>query len=242
MKKATSFFGGNNLCVGTLYGWRHSRNCPAICRYIFINVKTKFSISYFLKCSIMKSLKLNTLLLTGFFLIIAASCKKTELVAASESKQSAAAIENALATANAASTAAQIYKDKTIIDLSDPQWREYNACTGELINIIKGIWHIDLHYMTNGNRFTLIDRSNVSGYKLINLTTGVEYTGSYISNTNFTGDITGEYPIQLTEKTKILLTTPGNNNNGSYFADFHITINANGELTAFVDNFRGGCQ
>ena len=185
----------------------------------------------------MKFSRLNSLLLTGFLLIIAASCKKAELVDTSEKEQPAAAIENASAAAHAA----QVTKYKTTIDLSDPQWREYNACTGELINIIKGTWHIDLHYITNGNRFTLIDRSNVSGYKLINLTTGVEYTGSYVSNTSFTGDITSEYPIQLTEKTKILLTTPGNDNNGSYFADLHITINSNGELTAFFDNFRGGC-
>ncbi len=90
--------------------------------------------------------------------------------------------------------------------------------------------------------FTLADHSNVSSYKLINLTTGVEYTGSYFSNTSFTGNISEEQPLEITGTLSILLTTPGGGNNGKLLVDYHLTINANDEVTADFYNERAGCQ
>jgi hypothetical protein len=200
----------------------------------------------------MKNFKQSTILLIGLLSLAATSCKK-EMVTSSEEqgfisaaeKIKLTASESRLLTANAEGTstsAAQVYKYRNIIDLSDPRWSEYNACTGELINITQGIWRINFMYIINKNTFTFIDHSNVSGYKLINLTTGVKYTGSYVSNTSFTGNVTGEYPIRITGAVKILLTTSGGGNNGFYMSDYHVTINANGEVTATFDNFRAGCQ
>ncbi len=200
----------------------------------------------------MKNLKQSTLLLIGLLLLASTSCKKelasttgdTGFASNAEKIKLAATSENQLSenTESISATKAQVYKYHTTIDLSDPRWREFNACTGGNINIIRGIWHIDFMYIINRNRFTLIDHSNVSNYKLINLTTGIEYTGSYVSNTSFTGSVTSEYPIRITGTLKILLTTPGGGNNGILFVNYATTINANGEVTVDFYNQRAGCQ
>jgi hypothetical protein len=186
----------------------------------------------------MKILKQSTLLLIGLFLLGIISCKKTDVTPTTE---------NPLITSNAsaASTSeAQIFRYQNTIDLSDPRWREYNACTGELINIIKGIWHIDFEYIINGNKFNFYDHSNVSSYKLINVTTGIEYTGSYVSNDFVTGnnDNYDQPPFETNGTLKILLTTSGGGNNGKLLVDYHFTVNAIGVITVDFYNYRAGCQ
>lgn len=183
----------------------------------------------------MKNFKQSTSLLIGFLLLAATSCKKTESGAPAESS-SKNILEHSI------SSAAEVYQYEKIIDLSTSNWVEYNACTGQYIKVVEGIWRIKFKYITNGNRFTFSDHSNVSAYKLIDENTGIEYTGSYITNTSFTGNNTGVFPIRITGTSKILLNTPGGKNNGKLVANYAVTINANGEVTADFSNFSAGCQ
>jgi len=174
-------------------------------------------------------------LLIGLSFLAITSCKKTELA-------SQTATPLLTADANVAPTsAAQVYKYQTTIDLSDPRWREYNACTGEWINIIKGIWHIDFIVTVTKNGYSYVYHTNVSDYKLIDQTTGIEYIGSYAYNETFFSDYTG-LPAETTQTLKILLTTPGGGNNGMYVVDAHTTLSANGEITVDFINWRAGCQ
>jgi hypothetical protein len=180
----------------------------------------------------MKTFKLNACMLATAFLFATSSCSKSDLASPSLNRSA----EN-----KAAGNAAQVYRYQTTIDLAEG-WNEFNACTGNLVYITSGIWHIDFSYIDNGNRFTYVDHSNVSGYKLLDLSTGVEYVGSYVSNTSFTGPFSGDFPIEITGTLKILLTTKGGGNNGALYMDYHGTINANGIEAVWFDNYRAGCQ
>jgi len=53
--------------------------------------------------------------------------------------------------------------------------------------------------------------SNTSNYKLINLTTGIEYTGSYVANISMSNYFNVIYEVTTT--VTVLLTTPGGGNN-----------------------------
>jgi hypothetical protein len=144
---------------------------------------------------------------------------------------------------SASENAVIVGKNRYQYDLTEPQWSEFNSCTGELIKIRTGIWRIQGTFITIGNRMVYQFHTNTSGYKLYNATTGVEYVGSYSSNTVFTVYETAEvFSVAYTETLSVLLTTPGGGNNSILKADFHFTLNANGIETAFVDNFRSGCQ
>ena len=182
----------------------------------------------------MINLRRNASMLATVFVLAFASCTKSDLASPTLTRST----ESQLL---AADKAAQVYKYQSTIDLSEG-WIEFNACSGNLVDITSGIWHIDFSYTYNANRFTYVDHSNVSGYKLLDLTTGVEYVGSYVSNTSFTGPFSGDFPIQITGTLKILLTTKGGGNNGVLFADYHGTINANGIEAVWFDNYRAGCQ
>lgn len=168
------------------------------------------------------------------FLLIYSSCKKSELPETNLAS-------DPVGTSRTAARAAQVYKYQSTVDLAEG-WNEFNACTGNLVDITSGIWHINFSYTINDNRFTFIDHSNVSKYKLKDLTTGIEYVGSYVSNYSETEDITTGFPIEVTNTLKILLTTPGGGNNGILFVDFHGTLTANGIEAVFFDNYRAGCQ
>jgi len=185
----------------------------------------------------MKNFKQSVLLLIGLLLLAATSCKKTDVAPASE---------NRLITAEpqtASLSGITVYKANYDIDLRDPKWREYNSCTGEIINITKGIWHIE--YTDVFDASTSIEtfqfHTNTQDYKLINLNTGIEYTGSYASNSTFTIKWTGQ-SVEATETLSVLLTTPGGGNNSKLIADVHITILQDGTVTSYFDNLRAGCQ
>src|SRR6188472_3631753 len=117
----------------------------------------------------MKKVQQGSLALLGLLLFTASSCKKVTT-------------ENPSVTSNASLSSATVYKDHYDIDLSEG-WVEINSCTNEILDITKGIWHVTVHTTTTADgRLILKFHNNTSNYKLVNLTTGVEYVGSYVSN------------------------------------------------------------
>ena len=180
----------------------------------------------------MKILKQSTLLLTGLLLLAATSCKKTDV---------APTAENPLITANASSNAAFSFNDQTDIDLTVPGYYEVNSCTGEHLHITSGTWHIDVHGVINNNKVSFDEHTNTLNYKLVSPTTGIEYTGSFASSNKYNVSFYNGLFIS-TQTLSVLLTTPGGGNNSLLKMDEHITVDANGKLTAWVDNLRSGCQ
>ena len=179
----------------------------------------------------MKQLKLFSVIVIMTFSFI--SCEKTALVSSSGIQQQ---------PASKPATAATVTKLINTIDLSAPGWSEFNACNGNFINVVKGIWHIEQTFITNGTRLTIQLHSNVSNYKLVDQTTGIAYTGSYTSNEVLNMNYIIGQPGELTGTIKILLTTPGKDNNGKYIVNYHVTINANGIITVDFTNLRSECQ
>jgi hypothetical protein len=102
----------------------------------------------------MKTFKQSTLLLTGLLFFVIISCKKTELAPATQQSLSTTAAQNA------STSEASVQRFYANIDLSAPGWSEYNACNGNLINIIKGIWRIETFFIVNGKEFNIEFHTN----------------------------------------------------------------------------------
>jgi len=111
------------------------------------------------------------------------------------------------------------------------------SCSGEQLQVVGGIYHLDLHGMINGNNLTAVEHVNAQNFKLIGMATGTTYTGSVTYNQSFNAALTnGKFVTKETQS--ILLTTPGGKNNVMVKIDVHETINDQGVMTASIDNFR----
>ena len=178
----------------------------------------------------MKILKQSTWLL-AVLLFALTSCKK-DVVSETENKS---------ITADASLNSAFTFNDQTDIDLTLPRYYEINSCTGEHLHITSGTWHIDVHGVINNNKVSFDKHTNTLNYKLVSLITGIEYTGSYASSSKYNATFYNGL-FTFTQTLSILLTTAGGGNNSELKMDEHVTIDANGNLTSWVDNFRSGCQ
>jgi hypothetical protein len=79
---------------------------------------------------------------------------------------------------------------------------------------------------------------NPQGVVGVGLTTGDIYRGTGVSQGVYTGQV-GE---TVTEIENFRLIGPGPGNNLLVHETFHFTVNANGELTSFVDNYSVECK
>jgi len=200
----------------------------------YLNINFNYSIT--LKLSRMKTLKQSTLLLTGLLLILA-SCKKTEVTPSSSQSISTSA-EKSSASAN---VPFELFNDQYNIDLAAPGWYEINSCTGEHLHITSGTWHIVVRGMVSNKALSMGQTTNTTNFKLVSLDTGLEYTGSEVSTLQVSFPWSNAL-VAYTQTISILLTTQGHDNNSVFKMDFHMTIDPVGNTTAWVDNFRAGCQ
>jgi hypothetical protein len=184
----------------------------------------------------MKIFKQSTLLLIGFLLLAVTSCKKTNVVVPATKNSRA----NDVQMVTSSHLLYQYHSVKEI-DLTDPKYYEYNSCAGDKIHILKGIWHIEVNHIYNGVLESIQFHTNTSDYRLVDLTTGIEYTGSYASNDIFNIDASTQ-ALQDMGTLTVLLTTPGGDNNSKLIADYHFKVDAEGNLTLDIDNMRAGCQ
>lgn len=144
---------------------------------------------------------------------------------------------------NALKSAAQVYKYQETADYSDSLAVVQNLCKdNSYFRIMQGIMHIDLITSVNGNRYTTVNHSNFSNFKLLDEETGNEYIGNYTYNSTYTGNIVGGMPIVSSGTIMFLLTTPGNGDNVKYQVDYQTTINANGETKVEFYNEKVNCQ
>lgn len=137
-------------------------------------------------------------------------------------------------------TGASSFNNQQNIDIS-LLGLQASTCTGEPLQIAGGTYHIDIHGIANGNKLSIVQHANAQNFKLVGMGSGATYTGSSTTNETFDASLTnGSFVV--TETQTILFTTPGSKNNSIVQIDVHETINANGQLTAYVDNLRFGCK
>ena len=104
---------------------------------------------------------------------------------------------------------------------------------------LSGTLH-DLFHFTVDNRggvhFKFLD--NPQGVTGVGLTTGAKYQATGVTQTGFNAKL-GE---QTTFVNNFRIIGQGPGNNFLVHENYHVTVNANGTLTAYVDNFRADCK
>lgn len=142
-----------------------------------------------------------------------------------------------------ASSGATVYRDTYQIDFGEEQgWSFASECNDEYLSITDGVWRIQSTIIQNKNKVTIEYHSNISNFKLLNETTGVSYSGSYGNRFTQHYQIPSFYPYQFKESVQIILTTPGRGNNIAIKGNFHISVDANGNVKTYLDNFSSDCQ
>lgn len=164
--------------------------------------------------------------------IFLASCQKSAVEPVSEKKPAPGFTSKSLSSLHAATP----YNDKQDFDMTTLGITA-SGCTGESLQVVGGIYHLDLHGTINGNNLTAVEHVNAQNFKLVGTATGIAYTGSVSYNQSFNASFTGGKFVTK-ETQSILLTTRGGKNNVLAKIDVHETINAQGVMTASIDNFR----
>jgi hypothetical protein len=115
-----------------------------------------------------------------------------------------------------------------------------NGGVGETVEL-SGRLHILIHITTNDNNFVIrshFQPQNVSG---VGLTTGDTYRGTGVTQNTQTGSfINGQATVTFVNNFLMIGQGPGNN--FTVHQNVHMTLNANGDATASVDNFRTECK
>ncbi|MGZ3778483.1 MAG: hypothetical protein ACXVI9_13300 [Mucilaginibacter sp.] len=177
----------------------------------------------------------TTIICCVAIVLFVSSCQKSSVNPSSERTQTSISSKTLSSISSASSFNNQQDIDMSLLGL------QASTCTGEPLQVVSGTYHIDVHGTINNNKLSVIQHANAQSFKLVGLGTGATYTGSANINESFNASLTnGSYVVTETET--ILFTTPGAKNNSIVQIDIHETINAKGQLTAYVDNLRFGCK
>jgi hypothetical protein len=110
---------------------------------------------------------------------------------------------------------------------------------GEVVQL-SGNLHTLFHFTDDGaGGFHAMNESNPQGISGTGLTSGDKYQGTGVTRSNFNA---GAIPFNQTFINNFRIIGEGPGNNLLIHHNFHITVNANGELTALVDNFSAECR
>jgi hypothetical protein len=111
---------------------------------------------------------------------------------------------------------------------------------GELINV-SGPLHILFHETVNDNNFHVKIHFQPQGISGVGFTTGDKYQGTGVTQETFGGSfVNGQFSDTFVNNFRMIGQGP--DNNFTVHETFHFTINANGTMTAFVDNFKIECK
>ncbi len=110
---------------------------------------------------------------------------------------------------------------------------------GEVV-FLSGDLHSLFHFTDDGaGGFHVTVENNPQGVSGTGLTSGDKYQGTGVTREDFNS---GPLPFNDTFVNNFRIIGEGTGNNLLIHATFHITVNANGEVTAIVDNFMAECQ
>ena len=115
-----------------------------------------------------------------------------------------------------------------------------NGGAGELIEVVGPLHVLSQLTISNTGRLLVYDHFQPQGISGTGFVTGAKYQGTGI--TQFKNTFGGPFPITFTFVNNFYMIGQGPKNNFKVHETFHFTINANGEQTALVDNFRVTCQ
>jgi hypothetical protein len=111
---------------------------------------------------------------------------------------------------------------------------------GELIEV-SGPLHIVSHTTVNENNFSTKIHFQPQGLSGTGFTTGDKYQGTGVTQEHFGGSfVNGQFSDTFVNNFRMIGEGP--DNNFTVHETFHVTVNANGTLTAFVDNFKTDCK
>ena len=115
-----------------------------------------------------------------------------------------------------------------------------NPCTGEPI-LFAGEFHVTTSITVDRNGgFHFESHGNASQIRGVGLFSDDTYRGTQANNFVFNSNSGGTF--EQTSQFVFSMIAPGPDNNFFVRILFHITVNANGEVTAIVDNFEAECR
>ena len=115
-----------------------------------------------------------------------------------------------------------------------------NGGAGEDI-LITGDLHVLISFTINGNNISGKDHFQPQGATAVGLTTGDTYRAVGVSQGRFKGSLqNGQFNETFINNFRMI--GPGPDNNFQVHQNIHVTINANGDLTAEVDNSSTDCN
>jgi hypothetical protein len=113
-----------------------------------------------------------------------------------------------------------------------------NAGAGEdveLTGTLHDVFHITFD---NAGGIHVKGHDNPQGISGVGLTTGTKYQGTGVTQFQFNAKV----GFEETDVNNFRIIGQGPGNNFLVHDNFHVTVNANGEVTAFHDNFRVDCK
>ena len=110
----------------------------------------------------------------------------------------------------------------------------FNDCTGEFVDLL-GTDHLIVHETINGNNANLNFSENFQDI----IGTGETSGDSYSTTSTIHDHITAHKGQSISAQQKIVMTGP--TTQLTVFLQLHITISANGDVTAFLDSFTTSC-
>jgi len=111
---------------------------------------------------------------------------------------------------------------------------------GEVVTLT-GNLHVLMALTVNANNISFDSHFQPQGISGTGSVTGDKYQGTGITRFNFNAEVTG-FPFNTTLVNNFRIIGQGTGNNFLVHETFHITVNADGTMTAFVDNFSVDCK
>ena len=129
-------------------------------------------------------------------------------------------------------------------DKSDITWTLWVPCAnggaGEMV-VLEGVMHTKFSVTNDGNGgFHVRTSSQPQKLQGVGQITGDKYNGNGITQTN--DNVRGPFPSTYTYVNNYNFIGQGKGNNFQVHETVHVTINANGEITADTNNYRSTCK
>jgi hypothetical protein len=115
-----------------------------------------------------------------------------------------------------------------------------NGGAGEIVDL-QGPLHVLISFTINGNKVSGDSHFQPQGISGVGESTGDTYHATGVTQDHFDGSFNnGQFNETFINNFRIIGQGPGNN--FLIHENFHVTINANGDLTSFHDNFSVDCK
>ena len=180
-----------------------------------------------------KKSTLITIFTLSVFILFFISCKK-EINNTLSSNNELSAKTNAAAKATASTSDEKIPVD-FLLFISCA-----NGGAGEYVHL-SGYLHAVSHVTVTGNNFHVKYHNQPQGISGVGETTGDKYQATGVTQEQYGGSlVNGQYADTYVNNFRIIGQGPGNN----YLVHetIHVTINANGDVTTYIDNFTVDCK